>query len=148
MNTRKVSLSMLAIFLLIMSSFGAIGTVTLSESDHQNYDSHHSMFDASDVHSAMTAEMPSAVAVSDANPFFSLIATPLTVHYDEYGEQEIIPLYVKNFDDPSSAIERAEEQIGIPADYLISDIYTAKEISLVNNERGIRKIRGIPIAPQ
>jgi hypothetical protein len=104
---------------LIATSFSAVGTINAEES-----------FEKLDIASLLTAEMPSAIAVSDQNPFFSLIATPLAVHYSEEGDQTIVPLYVKNFDNPSKAIIRAEQQIGIEADLVITDIYTPKEISL------------------
>ena len=116
---RKITiLSMLAVFLLITTSFGAIGN-TLTE----NY--------LIKVSSTFSAEMPTAIAVSDSNPFYALIATPLAVHYDDSGEQTVIPLYMKNFDAPSKAVERAEQQIGIYADLIISDIFAPKEISLM-----------------
>ncbi len=49
-------------------------------------------------------EMPSSITVSDGSPFYSLIATPLSVNYDENGEQTVIPLYVMNFKNPSTAM--------------------------------------------
>jgi len=110
-------LSMLAVFLLITTSFSAVGNTST-----ENY--------LIDVSSAFSAEMPTAIAVSDSNPFYALIATPLAVHYDDAGEQTVIPLYMKNFDEPSKAVERAEQQIGIYADLIISDVFTPKEISL------------------
>ena len=86
------------------------------------------------VHSTYTKEVPSAITVSDSNPFYSLIATPLAVRYNKYGDQEIIPLYIKNLENPSKAVERAEQQIGIYSDYVISDIFTPKEVSLSISE--------------
>ena len=80
--------------------------------------------------SIMSAELPDAIAISDNNPFFALIATPIAVNYNEEGDQSIIPLYIKDFENPSSAIIRAEQDIGIYANYVIDDIYTPKEISL------------------
>jgi hypothetical protein len=79
-----------------------------------------------------TIDYPKAIAVDDSNPFFALIATPIAIRYIE-GIRKEIPLYVKNFDNPSDSIERAEkEQIGILADFIISDIYSAKEASLIS----------------
>ncbi len=37
------------------------------------------------------SDIPSAIVVSDANPFFPLIAAPLAVHYDADGNQEVSP---------------------------------------------------------
>ena len=53
-------------------------------------------------------DVPTAITVSDADPFYPLIATPLAVHYDVEGKQEIIPMYVKNFEDTSDSIEKLQ----------------------------------------
>jgi len=119
MNRKITILSILAVFILIATSFSAVGIINTADS-----------VERFNISSVLTAEMPSAIAVSDQNPFYSLIATPLAVHYDDEGEQTVIPLYVKNFDEPSKAVERAEQQIGIYADLIISDVFTPKEISL------------------
>ncbi len=74
--------------------------------------------------------IPTAITVSDSNPFYTLIATPLALHYTSDRQQHVIPLYVKNPNKPSSAVLRAEQQTGLYADFIISDIYTPKEISL------------------
>lgn len=47
-----------------------------------------------------------SITVPDDDPFYALVATPLAVHYTSEGEQEIIPLYVKNLTNPSNAIQR------------------------------------------
>jgi len=73
---------------------------------------------------------PDAVTVSDNCSFYALIATPLTVHYDNNGLQYVKPLYVKNSDEVSQAIIRVEEQIGIQVDEIIDETKTAKETSL------------------
>ena len=49
-----------------------------------------------------------SITVSDEDPFYALAATPLAAHYDAEGMLEIIPLYVENLEDPSSAIERLQ----------------------------------------
>lgn len=75
-----------------------------------------------------------AITVSDSNPFYALIATPLAVHYDEDCKQYVKPLYVKDLNTPSDAITRAEGEIGIFSDFCISDEASLgnsiKEISL------------------
>jgi hypothetical protein len=76
------------------------------------------------------SDFPTAITVSDSNPFYSLIATPLAIRYDEEINQHLIPLYIKNISDPSRAIERVEKQIGIYSDFIISDIFSPKEISI------------------
>jgi len=120
MKGEKILFSITTLMLLVMTSFNVVATI--NETNNQS--------SKIDVASIISADLPSAIAVSDTNPFYALIATPLAVHYDEYGVKEVIPLYVKNFDDPSKAVERAEEQIGIEVDFVITDIYTPKEISL------------------
>ena len=42
--------------------------------------------------SSSLSDIPDAIAVSDSDPFYALIATPLGVHYNDVGEQEVIPL--------------------------------------------------------
>jgi len=49
-----------------------------------------------------------SITVPDTDPFYPLIATPLAVHYDGEGVQEIIPMYVKNLTNPSDAIEKLQ----------------------------------------
>jgi len=80
--------------------------------------------------SSSLSNMPDAVAVSDSNPFYSLIATPLAVHYDAECNQEIIPLYIQNFNTPSRAIIRAMDQISATVNSFIDDSKSAKEWSL------------------
>ena len=76
------------------------------------------------------SSVPDSITVADSDPFYALIATPLAVHYNADGEQEVIPLYVKNFEEPSRAIDRAEELIGITPDEIISNSKSTKEVSL------------------
>ena len=77
------------------------------------------------------SDVPNAIAVSDANPFFPLIATPLAVHYDAKGNQEVIPLYVQNFSDPSSAVTRVmSDQINVPVDVFMDDTQSPEAWSI------------------
>jgi len=55
--------------------------------------------------------MPGSITVSSSDPFYPLIATPLSVNYDETGAQMVIPLYVMNFSNPSTAIMRLQDQL-------------------------------------
>lgn len=71
-----------------------------------------------------------AVTVSDSNPFYPLITTPLAVHYDPNGEQYVAPLYVMNLDKPSSAVSRVIEMIGAPSNALIVESGSSEEVSL------------------
>ena len=131
MNRKITILSILAVFVLITTSLSVMGNTSTEESLENAYCTDlMNIVEEFDVSSTFSAEMPSAVAVSDSNPFYALIATPLAVHYNDEGDQTVIPLYVKNFYTPSKAIERAEQQVGIEADFVITDIFTPKEISL------------------
>jgi hypothetical protein len=81
--------------------------------------------------SSSFTDVPSAIAVSDANPFFPLIATPLAVHYDAEGNREVIPMYVENFSSPSRAVTRAmNDQIGIPVTLFIDSTKSAEAWSV------------------
>jgi len=81
--------------------------------------------------SGVFSNLPNAIEVSDESPFYALIATPIAVHYDNEN-QKVIPLYVKNYEKPSSAVERAKEMIGIPVDMTIGRSFSdsIKNISL------------------
>ena len=75
-------------------------------------------------------DLPDAITVSDTDPFYALIATPLAVHYDSDGGQEIIPLYVKNFENPSRAVKQAQSMIGKTIDLIVDGSKSPEEISL------------------
>jgi hypothetical protein len=81
------------------------------------------------VAAAFAPDFPTAIAVSDASPFYALIATPLALHFNERGDRTVIPLYVKDFNNPSSAVQRAEADIGKYADYIVGGA-SAKRASL------------------
>ena len=119
---------MLAIFLILTTSFSVIAEHNTHEYNHRLPDGTVSSITSTTSSFNM---VPTAITVSDTDPFYTLIATPLAVHYDEMGTQEIIPLYVKNPIEPSKAIERAEHDIGIYADYIISDLFSPEETSLI-----------------
>jgi len=75
--------------------------------------------------------IPDAVTVSDACPFYPLIATPLAINYCEDGEQTVKPLYVMNIENPSRAILRVQDQLnGGKTCEIIGLNETAKEASL------------------
>lgn len=61
-----------------------------------------------------------SICVPDSDPLYALVATPLAVHYDAECKQEVIPMYVKNLEEPSQAITRLQK------DYL----FTYKGIDL------------------
>lgn len=72
--------------------------------------------------------MPDAVSVSDQNPFYPLITTPITIQHHSDGTI-VKPLYVKNTTTPSSAIEKAMNMIDIDPDEIIKT-GSAKNVSL------------------
>ncbi len=119
-GVNKNLILLFAIFLFIGSNLSTLAKV--SDTTNDDYIQNN----------VLSIDYPKAVAISDSNPFYALIATPIAVHYNELGEQTVIPLYIKNFNNPSSSIIRVEqEQIQIIADFVISDIYTPKEASLI-----------------
>jgi len=75
-------------------------------------------------------DVPSAIEVSDSNPFYALIATPLAVHYDKEGNREVIPMYIKNMSNPSRAVIRTEQMVGRLVDLVIDGKKSPKEVSL------------------
>jgi len=88
------------------------------------------------------SSLPTAISVSDNNPFFTLIATPLAIHYSFDGKQEVLPLYVKNITAPSKAIKRAEKEIGMPSNFFIGNSLSAKAVSLSVAERFWKSSKG------
>jgi hypothetical protein len=56
-------------------------------------------------------DQPGSIKVSDACPFYPLIATPLAINYDEMAEQSVIPLYIMNFEKPSDSIINLQKQL-------------------------------------
>ncbi|HVQ00051.1 MAG TPA: hypothetical protein VMT57_00905, partial [Candidatus Thermoplasmatota archaeon] len=73
---------------------------------------------------------PAAITASTTDPFYALIATPLAVSYTEKGERTVLPLYVKDLAQPSKAVQRTEEEIGVYADYTLAGL-PAKQASLL-----------------
>ena len=51
-----------------------------------------------------------SISVLDENPFYALAATPLAVHYCAEGKQEVMPLYVKNYESPSNSILKLQQR--------------------------------------
>jgi hypothetical protein len=129
MKHMKIIISTLAVLLITTSSFNVYGTIIHYEqnTDLDSLENDNTFAE----YTSKLADLPTALAVSDSNPFYALIATPLAVHYNELGEQTLIPLYIKHFDNPSKAVERAEEQTGIYADYIIGDLLPPTETSLL-----------------
>jgi len=75
-------------------------------------------------------ENPSALIVSDCDPFYPLIGTPIACHYDSSGQQIVMPLLIQNMDEPSDAVTRLKEQIGYSGEIVIDGSVDSKSISL------------------
>ena len=75
-------------------------------------------------------DLPDGITISDDCAFYALIATPIAINYDAEGEQNVIPLYIENFEEPSSAVTRSRDLIGITPNLVIEDGTDVKEISL------------------
>ena len=115
-------LQLFLVFLLLFSSMG-FGTITgIAENNNS--------FSDEPLISTMKPSMPNAITISDANPFYSLLATPLAVHYDSEGQQTVLPFYVKNFTHPSSTILRTEAELGMLTDLVIGNVFSPREASL------------------
>jgi hypothetical protein len=81
----------------------------------------------------MTGEIayqPDALTLSDNNPFYALIATPLAINYDCNGTKNVIPMYVKGMQEVSDAIKKVEMQIDVETESWMDDSTTEKEFSL------------------
>jgi len=93
--------------------------------------------DVFSISGVLSSNTPDAISVSNSSPFYALIATPLAVHYDVEGMQHIVPLYVKNTDNPSSAVIRVESQIGIQSNEI--QIPEMSDISVKDSSLNIAK---------
>ncbi len=58
-----------------------------------------------DSESERNDELPSTFIVSDQSPFYPLIATPVSVHYEKSGDKTAYPLTVVNPQEPSTAVQ-------------------------------------------
>ena len=127
MNKNDKLIIIVGVAILVVASFGIYLWVPPGEGEEITGE----IYDFYDVYGVMS-DTPDSVTVSMDCPFYSLIATPLTIYYDQECEQHKIPLYIENFNDPSSAVTRAREMIGKSIDFQIGCDYdkTIKEISL------------------
>jgi hypothetical protein len=113
----------LGVIMLVLASIGIyyyepireIESVTISEFQNIN---------------GVLKNIPEAISVSDCNPFYPLIATPVAVHYNIEGEQELIPLFVENMESPSNAIVRIKESLYLFSQEKVDGSKSAKEVSL------------------
>ncbi|MCJ7571391.1 MAG: C25 family cysteine peptidase [Candidatus Thermoplasmatota archaeon] len=75
-------------------------------------------------------DIPSAITVTNINPFYPLIATPVAVHYNAECEQTVIPLFIENITEPSSSITNTKTLIGVLGEKVVDGSKSAKEVSL------------------
>ena len=81
----------------------------------------------------MMEHQPDAISVTDDDPFYSLIATPLAINYNETGIQTVKPLYIENKEVLSDAIKRLKyEQLDdfIVTNLIEKDINSSKNLSI------------------
>ena len=131
MTRGNILISTLIVSMLILSAVGShSGDISFKSIQNKQKTISPLNVDIKEGHSTLSSNFPSAIAISDSDPFYALIATPVAIHYNETGTQAVIPLYIKNFDNPSKAVERVQNQIGIPADYIINGTYSPKDVSL------------------
>jgi hypothetical protein len=124
MNKNDKIIAVAGVIVLIIASIGVYTWKPSGAAENASLDSLLSV-------TSSFSNVPSAISVSNANPFYALIATPLAVHYDRDGNQEIIPLYVENLSNPSRAVTRAmNDQIGIPVNQIIDSTKTAEAWSV------------------
>ena len=73
-----------------------------------------------------------SIIASDNDPFNAVIATPIAVKYDEIGNQETIPLFVIDFEEPSDTLIKTMVNINKNQNVLvIDDAETIKDKSLI-----------------
>ena len=77
-------------------------------------------------------DLPSALLVSDDDPFYSLIATPVAVNYDEDCNQRVVPLLIADdVYNPDKPVQRAIDDLLVGGNLKVIDCSKdAKEVSL------------------
>jgi len=71
------------------------------------------------------------VVVSEKNPFYALIGTPVALYYDDVG-RHVEPLLAENFDNPSKPVERFIDLY--PAPYVEIRSGSAENVSIEMSE--------------
>ena len=114
MNKNDKLIVIVGVAILVIASFGIYLWVPPGEGEEitGEIDDFYNVY-------GVLADTPDSVTVSKDCPFYTLIATPLTINYDQDCDQHKIPLFVEDFNEPSSAVTRAKEMIGKNTDYQI-----------------------------
>jgi len=105
MNKTDKIIALIGVIMLVISGIGIFSWQPSEAIQHVA-----DIDDFFDVTSTIT-NLPDTITVSDDCPFYPLIVTPIAVHYDNSGEKTVVPLYVKNIEEPSSAVARLEESL-------------------------------------
>ncbi|MBU0497962.1 MAG: hypothetical protein KKG04_08440, partial [Candidatus Thermoplasmatota archaeon] len=87
---KKSIFAFLAAALITMTTYGTLAaphqqTTLVQEPYLETTDT--TTYERFNVIPKMAAQSPSAITVSDSNPYYALIATPLALFYNELGEQ-------------------------------------------------------------
>jgi len=119
-------IAVVGVVMLLLASLGILLTVPTGKETK--------IMNANELYQATGSivHMPDTITVSDSCPFYPLVATPLAVHYDANGMQNVIPLYIENLEKPSTAVTKVKYQLDVLSltDFVIDDSMDAKEISL------------------
>jgi len=114
----------LGVLILVLASIGVFfWNPSVVEEDASTYEE---LFGIT----SKTKEKSSGISVSEECPFYALIATPLAINY-ENDVKNVIPLYVKDFKEPSKSLERTISNVGRNIDLILDgDGSDIKKISL------------------
>ena len=92
--------------------------------------------DADGINSERTVN-ETAVVVSKESPFYPLIATPISVYYD--NGQHVAPLLVQDFTNPSKPVQRFKEMYGLGNSiYVVGETPESASIRLATEDWGQR----------
>jgi len=122
-SVKTTIIGLLVVMMYLASMTSIIGQDTQEDENAE-------LFKTPDV-SFEYSNLPQALQVTDSNPFYTLIATPLAIHYDSSGNQRVIPMYIMNETTPSKSVGKAQNQIGIYPEFIVSDLFTPKETSIL-----------------
>ena len=126
----KITIALFLSAIIIASTFSAAAIETNVERNDTSF-TKDSEFTNLETTTFDSSSKPTAIVVSDSNPFYPLIVNSIAVNYNETGSQEIIPLYVLNFEDPSSATVKTMMNVNKNSNLLIIDeLLTLKQRSL------------------
>ena len=97
---------LVAFFVAVTLLFSMIGVLWVAMNYEDLFHPQVSFEDMRDSKSERNNQFPTTFIVSDASPFYPLIATPVAVFYDKGGSSHASPLLVVNQHEPSRAVER------------------------------------------